>query len=62
MKHRNDISTRLLAALLLLAAAACNEEEKVTTPDFAASTSGTVFKAGEPVEFALAGNPDFIVF
>ena len=62
MKLRNNISTRLLAALLLLAAAACNEEEKVTTPDFAASTSGTVFKAGEPVEFALAGNPDFIVF
>lgn len=53
---------RLLAATALLGLAACNEEEKVATPDFAAATAGTVFKAGQPVEFALAGNPDFIVF
>ncbi|WP_289181897.1 DUF5017 domain-containing protein [Alistipes sp. UBA6068] len=56
------LATRLLLAAALLGLAGCNEEEKVGTPDFAASASGTVFKVGEPVEFALAGNPDFIVF
>lgn len=51
-----------LLAAALLGAAGCNEEEKVGTPDFGATAPGTVFKAGEPVVFALSGNPDFIVF
>ncbi|MDE5578425.1 MAG: DUF5017 domain-containing protein [Alistipes sp.] len=54
--------TLLLLAAALLGAAGCNEEEKTETPEFWATTAGTVFKVGQPVEFALTGNPDFIVF
>ncbi len=54
--------TLLLLAAALLGAAGCNEEEKIETPEFSATTAGTVFKAGQPVEFVLTGNPDFIVF
>lgn len=53
---------RLLLAAALAGVAGCNQEEKVETPAFEATTSGTVFKTGEPVVFSLGGNPDFIVF
>ena len=51
-----------LAAASLLWLTGCNEEEQVETPDFTASTPGTVFKVGEPVVFSFGGNPDFIIF
>lgn len=56
------IAVPLLAAASLLWLVGCNEEEQVETPDFTASTPGTVFKVGEPVVFSFEGNPDFIIF
>lgn len=52
----------LLPAAAAICLAGCNAEEKVETPDFMATTSGTVFKVGEPVVFTFAGDPDFIIF
>ncbi len=48
----------LAAAVLLLACA----KEKVPVPDFQVQTTSQTFKAGEPVKFAITGNPDNLVF